>query len=450
MRQLIMVQEVKKMLFRNILLFFIVFTLCIMLKICVCAIPSERIVTNLRNSTISNNIDNMRVMPWSSDEKDWIDFWPEYDYLNACMTINSSRPVYSALMNPIAYGETELPGGAGRYKTVVEGTATSVTEYCAYAWGAVTILRPLLIFMKYDSIVDLKMLIGGIFIIICAVKVWNVSNKYISLIFILSLLFVNIQTALITMNTSLCFFLALVGIIILSHVKNMQYEFSVFLIIGILTGYFDWFTTPVVSFSYPAFYICMRHMFAQNDNKENRWNNNLFELIKNAIGWCIGYGGMIVGKFIITSIYMKQNILPDLFTHLTGDMNKDMVDHPNNIFVYLKDTFVLNAKCIEVINFLPSTLMYVLFALLVGLVCIYLFLAFKNRQIYQLEVFGVMLSPFVWLIVFHGHMYVHYFYDYRTLAPILCSLGVMFYIAWNHVRKFIEEKNEKRLFHKHD
>lgn len=331
----------KKAALRNILTFVVVFALCFLVKIMACAIPSERIVDHLKASKVSQNIANEAFMPWSTAQGNRIQFWPEYDYLNDCITMDPDMPVYSALMNPVTSGNTGMGGGAGRYDALMKGEENPVSEFRVYTFGAISILRPLLYLFKYDDIVDILIITGWIMIIICAFKILQVSNKWMALIFIGSLLMININIALTTVFTSLVFLTAFLGIICLSHVKNPSYEVTIFLIMGLLTGFFDWFDTPIVTFAYPALYVFLKQMSQINAETQNvgtlkkTRSKGLIGMIKCAVAWCVGYGGMIIGKVIVASVYSKQNILSELFEHFTQDINKDMVDHPDNLLAYI-------------------------------------------------------------------------------------------------------------------
>lgn len=441
----------KKGIVRNIIVFVAVFALCFILKILACSIPTERISNNLNASAVSKDIRNTDFFPWSRADSNRVQFWAELDYLNDCLTLDPSRPVYSALKNPVTYGHdnSDSSGGAARYTALMQGENTSVAEFNIYTWGAITVLRPLLYFMTYDKIIDFTIIIGWMLIFICAYKIFQVSNIHIAFVFVASLLFININVALSLIDTAMVFLIALCGIITLSHTKEQSDEITIFLIIGLLTGFFGWFTVEIVTFAYPAFYVFMKHLNDSKKPKQNAGNKiisnkmgGLVTTIKSSVAWCVGYGGMTVGKVVLDSIYSKRNLIPDLFTHFTNDVSKDMVEHPSNIIEYILVTFKRNFKLVEIVDIMPKPLIVILILVVLIGVCIFTIKFLKSKKMEMIEIFASMFAPFAWLVVFHGHIFVHPYWDYRLFGPSLCAIGTMFYILGIVVKNRVYQKQK--------
>lgn len=73
-----------------------------------------------------------------------------------------------------------------------------------------------------------------------------------------------------------------------------------FLIIGMLTSFFDFLTYPLFTLGMPLILISVLGTFSSVQK--------LCDIVKNSIFWGIGYGGMWCGKWMVGSILTGDNL----------------------------------------------------------------------------------------------------------------------------------------------
>lgn len=77
-----------------------------------------------------------------------------------------------------------------------------------------------------------------------------------------------------------------------------------FMALGILINYLDLLSYPLATFGIPfTLYLCVR--------EEKSVKSDLWELTKDGIGWCVGYGGMWIGKWVTGSLITGENMFTE-------------------------------------------------------------------------------------------------------------------------------------------
>ena len=121
--------------------------------------------------------------------------------------------------------------------------------------------------------------------------------------------FVLLNIGFITMSFSLQFLpntlITLIASIVIAYNYKKEnfnkYISYLFLIIGTLTGYFDLLTYPLITFGIPfLFYI---YMLGKDDKKVSIKN-----IILIGFSWLLGYIGMFIFKFAVSSIVLLKNV----------------------------------------------------------------------------------------------------------------------------------------------
>lgn len=79
-------------------------------------------------------------------------------------------------------------------------------------------------------------------------------------------------------------------------------------------------------------------------------------------------------------------------------------------------------------DIIPNILIKLTILVTAVVACWYMIKSMRSKNLDLLVLFASLLSPIAWLVVFHGHIYVHIYWDYRIFGPMLCAVGVLLYI----------------------
>ncbi len=183
----------------------------------------------------------------------------------------------------------------------------------------------------------------------------------------------------------------------------IKQEHLVFLILGMLTSYFDFLTYPFVSLGIPLVVSIM-----YTDREE--WLKRVVLMTKNSGAWCVGYLGMWAGKWILGSILLPESGSLDMAiksikyrgSNVAGGMTITVIDVVlKNLFVYLRR---------------PTILLIVIS----GIYFIYKIVKkkywLKNQLLSCIPYFFICLYPAAWYFIAQNHSFEHAFMTYRELA----------------------------------
>ena len=285
-------------------------------------------------------------------------------------------------------------------------------SYSRYWHGYLTILRPLLLLTDYDGIRvcnNIGVILTLLFIF--GALIWK---KYYSLIIPIALTFLFLRPLAImfSLQYSSVYYVSSLNIlwIILCHSKleeHFRYLF-LFLLNGMLTGYLDLLTYPIVSLGFPlAIFLATQ--------KGLSWIGQCKRVLYASVAWGLGYLGIWAGKWLISSLILKKNV----FTEAIGSARfRISANSGNRDFSRLEVCRKNMEVCFSNIQFIA------IFILAVSI----LYFIRKNRKCLLNAVLNtlphllVACIPFIWYIVFANHSYIHFFFTYRDLAITVCSL----------------------------
>lgn len=298
------------------------------------------------------------------------------------------------------------------YVNHVEGP-TYVTTYPRYWHGYLIILKPLLLFFDFSDIRVLNMTVQFLLIVLCIFLMAKTKqSRYVPAFFTLIVIW-NPVTISLSFQNSTCFYITILAIIFLLSVfqkrpivkHNLPYFF---LLIGIITVYFDFLTYPLVTLGVP--------LVIWLNEKENNLKQNLKDIIICSAFWGIGYIGMWLEKWIIASFVLKMNIITDAISQF--------LHHSSN---ELEGITFSNWECIG--RQVSVLLKWPYLLLLIGTLE---FILIKNRKniLLLLEKQNTIsfivskivpylllcLYPFIWFCIASSHCYNNPKFTYRLLG----------------------------------
>lgn len=312
--------------------------------------------------------------------------------------------------------------------TNLEHPENKSLHYSRYWHGYLLFLKPLLMFFNYDEI----MVITSILVIALIIAVvYLLQKKKLAKLIIpygitVALMSpITVSLSLQYMGVFTIFNLALMCILLFyERIQKAKGFFYLFLIIGMVTCYFDLLTYPVVTLGIPlTVWLIMR-----NCEKVLSFWENLKLIIGGAIAWGIGYGGIWVGKWTLGSIITGRNLFVDAMGAAEERMSTTTVGEISRfkpILEAFKYTFTK-----------PVLAILVIAVIVIIVLLIWKKIKFNKKKVVEnLWMLVIAMIPLVWYMFMANHSSWHMFFTYRTLGVF--TFAIMCYIVT------VLEKNTK-------
>lgn len=173
-----------------------------------------------------------------------------------------------------------------------------------------------------------------------------------------------------------------------------------FILLGILTNYFDILTFPLVALGFPITVLLALRL--KTDDSFAR----LFYLTAFCgVGWALGYAGMWVFKWLLVDMISEYSTIYGLMTQMflrTSDNGGDL----SRLSVVMRNLDVILSKS-----------SYLLVTGVVGLIT--LVSTVKNKARFDARALMLLIVaavPFVWYLVMSNHSFDHTYYTYRNVT----------------------------------
>ena len=221
------------------------------------------------------------------------------------MTIDSPE---SIVTNPHHVNEDhpELRGKA--FEEVVSGTAEPESIYPRYWQGFRAVVRPMMLFADYEHIrlINSAACLG--LAALCIAALAYKKRLAASLCLAVSFILVNPPVVSQLLQFSCCFiiaFAAVLAVLIFEKKLDGARAAMLFCIVGCATQFFDFYTTPIVTYGFPAIALLTLPAF---ENKRLKSAGTTF------LSWGYGYVSMWVIKMGITTVFTDMNGFADSFS----------------------------------------------------------------------------------------------------------------------------------------
>ena len=292
--------------------------------------------------------------------------------------------------------------------------------YSHYWNGYLVFLKPLLFLFEYNDVLMLNYIVQMLLLIWVIIGMAKKGKDFLILPDIIMMVSIGAPiTTGVSIQLSDVLYLSMIGSgIIIWNSSRMKdrHIYYLFLVLGMMTSYFDFLTYPLFSLGIPLIiYI------ACSERKETM--QYLSGTIINSIGWSVGYVGMWIGKGLLGSL-----LFPDSGALQTG-MEHFMFRTSNATDAEKVDTFdVLMRNAFTYINWPVLTILV--------LMAIYYFIKIYKHRYWDKSMLQKVLSyavvflyPLVWYAIMKNHSYLHAFMTYRILGISLFA-GFVILSEW--------------------
>ena len=279
--------------------------------------------------------------------------------------------------------------------------------YSRYWHGYLLILKPLLLLTSVNTIrlfnAALQLIVAGFVVIaFCRKKAYTLAKA-----FLVSVPFMFFVSTYASLSLSICFYIMNVVLLVMLNKEEMISTRGLyahfFLIIGMLTSYFDFLTYPLVTLGYP---LCV-YLYFHGDT----FRKNIKRLCILSVEWFVGYIGMWAAKWVLADLLTGSTIIKDAVdTIVIRTQSAENASRIGGFFtVIVKNLQVYGNWC------------YVL----LGILCILILLTSVRRReisniIGRLQkgicFFLIALYPLAWYFVLQNHSEQHWQFTCRIVS----------------------------------
>ena len=179
-------------------------------------------------------------------------------------------------------------------------------DYFRYWHGHAVLARPLLSIMPYN---DYRGVIFTISLTLLAVLTWRIAkdfNQWVALSVLAAFFVVNAMGFWVVGTKAATWFLVIGGAVFATRRANEPLPALGFFILGALTAYFDFLTTPVLIPVMAA--LCWMLYSLKAKTADKPW----MALAVLGAFWAAGYGGLWFAKFVISAVVLEVDVWRDV------------------------------------------------------------------------------------------------------------------------------------------
>ena len=291
------------------------------------------------------------------------------------------------------------------------GENTEVSRYYVQYWmGFRPVMRLLLTFLDYYQII--RYVAFAFFVLLAAVmcSVAKHTDTKTAFLFAMSIILVRPHIIAVSLQFSCCFFIAFLAMLLVPRLhRKPQWEGVFFLLLGIATMYFDFYTTPIITFGFPMIYLYAIRAAEGRAVPLKRigWN---------ALSWSVGYGGMWLSKLLLTSLLTAAD---GIGTGMTSFMGRIGITKTPGLEGYYNPIVALSTVAKSLYSDQKGKLILAAAcaALLVFLAVRFLRCRCSFRQLFSHTALLVIAAlPLIWFMVAAQPTGNHHWFQYRGIA----------------------------------
>lgn len=335
--------------------------------------------------------------------------------MNMAITADDNHPIVSAMNNYYSCNSVDEDYHNMALNTIqlAENGADSLPErihYGRYWQGSQIFLRPLLVITNYFGIRIINYIMLSILLVWLLLLIASNFGRTVSLLFLISLLFVGAPIVPLSIQLSVCFYLMFISSIIIMKFCTIQNSLLLFFIIGAFTSYFDFLTIPQITLGIPLIFLLLK----------NRVDNPSKYVIILSLSWFLGYALLWSSKWMIAYL-------------LTGN---DIVDTvKNSIMLRLSNSVVFHGKTINIYNlfnliFIKISWWIQLIIFIFVLVIFYVYYKYQKGMKFIKDNSWLLIISFIvplWYSVLRNHSVQHIFFTWRAILVTIFSLMLFVY-----------------------
>ena len=403
---------------KYILIFVSAFSLMILLLFVPAHIPQDSIRMKMQETAgiICENPDIYNQIDFLQSSR--IDHYADSIWLSIAYYMTDDNP-FVRIARADYYDKQGQYAKNDLWQTVYEDVSAN-TEYIRYWHGPAGLLRFLHLFWNIRQICIFHAVLMTTFYLVLIILLIRNEFRAEAVVFTIAMFVVSawfVPFCLEYTYSFLCMLVAAVIGVLLCLKRKYIFLDIYFMLVGMVTVYFDFLTTETLTLLVPLLFILR---IRNKQGIDNSWKT----AIKCSISWSVGYIGMWVAKWAFASIILRQNVLPFVVGHIEERTGGAVSGVPADNYIFT--AIIRNLKCLFPFEYgiYGAIVLVVLLAIIVVMPVVLNKVTLKKDIYWKQILLYVALGflPFVRLAVLHNHAYLHYFFSYRALASSIMAL----------------------------
>ena len=397
----------KHSLLRHSFAFLLSVLLAVILLLLGACLPQAPIDENVRKS--AENMVLEGAYPTMADHS----FASILDYVTDALILAESKATSieqweTVFTNPL-YSYDQKSHVENLYAYTADPDPDPTGYYVQYWMGFRPVMRLLLSFLDYYQI--LRYTAVAFFVLMAAVMC-SISNRIgtkAAFLFALGIIFVRPHVIAVSLQFSCCFLLAFAAMLAVPWIhRRPKWESLFFLELGILTQYFDFYTTPIITFALPMTYL---YLLRLQDSRQNQ----VRQIGTNAASWIAGYGLMWLAKLTLTSLFTDANGLGQGFSSFSGRIGIEKVSGMES---YYNPIAALRSVFVSLYSDSEGKLILLGAVALVCIILLYRFLKGRHSPRELLSHWQLLLIaalPIIWFMIAAQPTTNHHWFQSRGI-----------------------------------
>lgn len=390
----------------------------ILLFLCAC-FPSNKVNQRVKQSAII--LAEQGDYPALSDMSDAsvLDNFTDAIMLMECMSTKISN-ISSILTNPkYLYADTAV----GSLLQYTENETEEPTSYYARYWmGFRIVLRPALTFLSYQEILLYNAILFFSLFSLVIVSIANRAGSCAAITFAISIVLVRPHIICNSLQFSNCFFIAFIAMLLVPKIADNRAIWHLFFWeLGIVTMFFDFYTTPLITFAFPAIYLWLLSK-KNEDSLESR------VILSTFVSWLAGYFLMWIAKLILTDVFTSVS---GIKSGLWAMGNWTIRPVKGKTITLIQTLYRIGAAIVA------DSEGACIWGIAVLLVLFMLLKTKKDRQVCSQNIKAnksILLFaglPALWFLITYKPTAVHYYFQYRNVAVAYWAVCLLLFFSMN-------------------
>lgn len=398
--------------FKNILKYIIIYLITVSMLFSLLSlsskIPKSSIQKNIEESVTFFKANAGIEEKLKRREYTSIHYYADSVLLNIIYCIDSQKPIESIMWSKY-YKEVNADINNDFIKVVEEDKEPN-DQYLRCWHGSMLILRPLLTILNVEQIYLVNKIVMYGLAIALFILIFRKSKK-VAMIFLISMIMIAFPMVPYCLEYSWTFYIMLIIsiIAILIEDKGNKNLYKLFFISGILTCFFDFLTTEIITVLVPVLLVLM---IRKEENRVTNFKEGFTFAVASCALWGIAYVSMWITKWLLASIILDINALEYVKENAMLRINGlQGLDSKKEMYLGALYKNWHNLYPINIIKSKKDLIKYVLiFLFILGAL-----IDWKNRKKKWFAglLLIVALVPYLRYLVVANHSYRHAFFTFR-------------------------------------
>lgn len=412
---------------KMLIFFFVTFCLCASFLFLSSLIPQKNIDKNIASSVVKLVEEGLFCRILDGKSSAMLDNFTDSTIITVTKSTDFKTNPVSFLTNPIIE-----PGDINEYdplsnlENYVAGKVNAKGTYVRYWMGFRIFLRPLFSFFDYSQIRIIQLALLLLLGLATALSVWKNTGFMTAVMYGFSILLIRPLVISRSFQFSCCLFIAMIAVLAVPFVKRRLDDMKgFFMVVGMLTMFFDFYTVPVLTFGMPMIYYAAIQSVSQDAVK-------MRDVISSFLHWAAGYVGMWIAKLFMVEIATDESGFANAFSefmHWMGPHKEtgEQVSAWQALDAVRKVVFESTATNIVMAMF--AVCMLAVLLIRIGRKDLSVN-AFKKN----LPVLFVAALPIAWFCAAANPTKTHTFFQYRSIAATYWAVGAFVTLSSNKIQ----------------